>query len=344
MPLRFTKEHEWIRIEGDRGVVGITDFAQKALGDVVFVELPPLGAQIAKGVQAAVVESVKAASEVYAPASGEVVAVNEALAEDPAQVNADPLGAGWFFKIRIEHPEEIEPLLDQAAYDPIRRGLGIMRYLPLTEADRRGHAGHHRRRFGGGPVRRRAGGRAASTGCSICRRIRTRWRWSGRSAGSPPAMSARPAFRSFLGAGIYRHHIPASVDHLIQRGEFLTSYTPYQPEVAQGTLQYLFEFQTQVALLTGMEIANASMYDGATACAEALMMASRLTRRRRAILSGGLHPHYRDVDRHLWPLPEPRHRRAAAVVAGTREFGLLRHHSGYRLRRRPESRPVRPRP
>src|ERR1051325_10517047 len=99
----------------------------------------------------------------------------------------------------------------------------------------------------------------------------------------------------FLGCGAYRHHIPASVDHLIQRGEFLTSYTPYQPEVSQGTLQALFEFQTQVALITGMDVANASMYDGATACAEAVMMAGRITRRTRAVLSGSLHPHYRAV-------------------------------------------------
>jgi glycine dehydrogenase subunit 1 len=99
----------------------------------------------------------------------------------------------------------------------------------------------------------------------------------------------------FLGGGTYRHHVPAAVDHLIQRGEFLTSYTPYQPEIAQGTLQYLFEFQTQVALLTAMEVANASLYDGATSCAEAVMMAGRLTRRNKAILSGGLHPHYREV-------------------------------------------------
>ena len=99
----------------------------------------------------------------------------------------------------------------------------------------------------------------------------------------------------FVGGGAYRHHIPAAVDHLIQRGEFLTSYTPYQPELAQGTLQYLFEFQTQVALLTGMEVANASLYDGATACAEAVMMTNRLTRRGKAVLSGGLHPHYREV-------------------------------------------------
>ena len=100
---------------------------------------------------------------------------------------------------------------------------------------------------------------------------------------------------SFLGAGVYRHHVPAAVDHLIQRGEFLTSYTPYQPEVSQGTLQTLFEFQTQVALIMGMEVANASLYDGATACAEAVMMANRVTHRKKAILSGNLHPHYRDT-------------------------------------------------
>ena len=99
----------------------------------------------------------------------------------------------------------------------------------------------------------------------------------------------------FIGGGVYRHHVPAAVDHLIQRGEFLTSYTPYQPELAQGTLQSLFEFQTQVALLTGMEVANASLYDGATSCAEAVAMAHRITRRSKAVLSGGLHPHYREV-------------------------------------------------
>lgn len=103
----------------------------------------------------------------------------------------------------------------------------------------------------------------------------------------------------FVGAGAYRHHVPASVDHLIQRSEFLTSYTPYQPEIAQGTLQMLFEFQTQVANLTGMEVANSSMYDGSTGCAEAVLMAHRVTRRKKAVLSGGLHPHYAEVVRTL---------------------------------------------
>ncbi|WP_417675962.1 aminomethyl-transferring glycine dehydrogenase subunit GcvPA [Roseibium sp.] len=99
----------------------------------------------------------------------------------------------------------------------------------------------------------------------------------------------------FVGAGAYKHHVPATVDHLIQRSEFLTSYTPYQPEITQGTLQYLFEFQTQVARLTGMDVANASMYDGSTGTGEAVLMAHRVTRRNKAVLSGGLHPQYRDV-------------------------------------------------
>ena len=98
--------------------------------------------------------------------------------------------------------------------------------------------------------------------------------------------------RFFVGCGAYKHHVPASVDHIIQRSEFLTTYTPYQPEIAQGTLQSLFEFQSQVAALTAMDVANASMYDGSTACAEAAIMACRVTKRRRVVMSGGLHPHY----------------------------------------------------
>ncbi|WP_298424747.1 aminomethyl-transferring glycine dehydrogenase subunit GcvPA [Rhodoblastus sp.] len=108
----------------------------------------------------------------------------------------------------------------------------------------------------------------------------------------------------FVGAGAYKHHVPASVDHLIQRSEFLTSYTPYQPEISQGTLQVLFEFQTQVANLTGMEVANASMYDGSTATAEAILMAHRVTRRRKALVSGGLHPHYAETARTLSDMAE----------------------------------------
>jgi glycine dehydrogenase subunit 1 len=116
-----------------------------------------------------------------------------------------------------------------------------------------------------------------------------------RLAGKNLSAGAAPFF-----LGAYKHHIPASVDHLIQRGEFLTAYTPYQPEIAQGTLQVLFEFQTQVARLFGTDVANASMYDGSTACWEAIAMAGRVTRRKKAVLSGGLHPHYVGTAR-PWP-------------------------------------------
>jgi glycine cleavage system H protein len=114
--LRFTTEHEWIRLDGDLAVVGITDYAQSQLGDVVYVELPEIGRQLKKGKEAAVVESVKAASEVNAPASGEVAEVNEAIAADPAKVNADPMGEGWFIKLRLADPKELDGLLDEEAY------------------------------------------------------------------------------------------------------------------------------------------------------------------------------------------------------------------------------------
>ncbi len=114
--LKYSAEHEWIRIDGNIGTVGISDFAQQALGDVVFVELPEAGKQLSKGAEAAVVESVKAASEVYAPVSGEVVEINPALDDDSSLVNSDPTGKGWFFKIRLSDASELDALMDEAAY------------------------------------------------------------------------------------------------------------------------------------------------------------------------------------------------------------------------------------
>jgi glycine dehydrogenase subunit 1 len=169
-----------------------------------------------------------------------------------------------------------------------------MRYLPLTEEDRaemlaRVGVEHIDRLFDEIPAGKRLEGlldlpRAKSE--MEVERIMARLASRNMAAGSVPF---------FVGAGAYKHHIPASVDHLIQRSEFLTSYTPYQPEISQGTLQYIFEFQTQVAMLTGMDVANASMYDGSTATAEAVLMAHRVTKRRKAVISGGLHPHYAQV-------------------------------------------------
>ncbi|HVH74344.1 MAG TPA: glycine cleavage system protein GcvH [Stellaceae bacterium] len=122
--LRFTKDHEWIRLDGDIAVVGITDYAQSQLGDVVYVELPEIGRRVEKGKEAAVVESVKAASEVYAPVSGEVVETNAAIAAEPAKVNADAEGEGWFIKLKLADPKELDGLLDEAAYKRFVEGQG----------------------------------------------------------------------------------------------------------------------------------------------------------------------------------------------------------------------------
>ena len=116
MSLYFTKEHEWIRVEGDTATVGISDHAQQALGDIVFAEVPEAGRSLAKGQDAAVVESVKAASDVYAPVSGEVVEGNAAVADDPALINRDPEGDGWFFKLKLSDTAELDGLMDEAAY------------------------------------------------------------------------------------------------------------------------------------------------------------------------------------------------------------------------------------
>jgi glycine dehydrogenase subunit 1 len=169
-----------------------------------------------------------------------------------------------------------------------------MRYLPLTDADRAEMlktigAGSVDELFVDVPNAARLPGPVdlpAHKGELEVERALSKLAARNRPAGAGPF---------FCGAGAYRHHVPASVDHIIQRSEFLTSYTPYQPEIAQGTLQVLFEFQTQVAALTGLPVANASMYDGSTACAEAVMMAARITKRGKAVLSGGLHPHYAEA-------------------------------------------------
>ena len=116
MTTYFTREHEWIQVDGDTATVGITDHAQEALGDIVFTEVPEAGKQLSKGQEAAVVESVKAASDVYSPVSGEVAEGNQAVVDDPSLVNSDPEGAGWFFKIRLANSGELERLMDEAAY------------------------------------------------------------------------------------------------------------------------------------------------------------------------------------------------------------------------------------
>jgi len=116
MSLYFTKDHEWIRVEGDTATVGISDHAQEALGDIVFAEVPEAGRRVSKGQEAAVVESVKAASDVYAPVSGEVTEGNPTIADDPAVINRDAEGEGWFFKLKLDNPGELDGLMDESAY------------------------------------------------------------------------------------------------------------------------------------------------------------------------------------------------------------------------------------
>jgi len=124
MTLKYSKDHEWVRVDGATAVVGISDYAQTQLGDVVYVEVPEVGRKLEQGKEAAVVESVKAASEVYAPISGEVTAVNADLAGEPGRVNADPMGEGWFFKMTVAKPKELEVLMDEAQYKAYVEGLG----------------------------------------------------------------------------------------------------------------------------------------------------------------------------------------------------------------------------
>ena len=123
MAVKYSKDHEWISVEGDVGTVGISQYAQEQLGDVVFVDVPQAGRKIAKGESVAVVESVKAASDIYAPASGEVVEANAGLADSPGDVNADPMGKGWFFKVKLSNKGELDELMDQAAYDAFVKSL-----------------------------------------------------------------------------------------------------------------------------------------------------------------------------------------------------------------------------
>jgi len=124
MTLKYSKDHEWVRVDGATAVVGISDYAQTQLGDVVYVEVPEVGRKLEQGKEAAVVESVKAASEVYAPITGEVTAVNAKLAGEPGRVNADPMGEGWFFKMTVAKPKELEALMDEAQYKTYVEGLG----------------------------------------------------------------------------------------------------------------------------------------------------------------------------------------------------------------------------
>ena len=294
---RYTKEHEWVDVKGDVAAIGITDYAQHELGDVVFVELPKVGAKIEAGKTFGTVESVKAVSDIYAPVSGEVVEANGDLQNTPEKINSDPHGAGWLIKMRLANPAEISPYGRRGLRGLHRRAkqgsLCLMRYLPKSPAERQ-------------DMLAAIGAKSIDElFSSIPERFRLR-----EALHLPGPLSeteiieffkARAAensggYTSFLGAGVYNHLRSVVTDAIIQRGEFLTSYTPYQAEIAQGTLQAIFEFQTLMCQLTGQEVANASMYDGSTADDRSRADGRAPDRAAAACLwRARLHPEYRDV-------------------------------------------------
>ena len=292
--LKYHPEHDWARIDGDEATFGITWYAQDALGEVVFYDPPAVGTTVTANESYAEVESVKAVSDVFAPLSGEVVAVNEALADTPERINDDPYGDGWLVKVKLSDPGRGRRA---ARRRRVQEAAGeLSRYTSATDADRREMldaigvesldeifqsevpeevrldrpldlpAGHVR------------AGRERAPG-----------------ARSPRRNTSCDDEISFLGAGMYDHYVPALIDSIITRSEFLTPYTPYQPEISQGGLQVMFEYQTAISELTGLPVSNASMYEGPSSVASAAYLAKLENRRRRFVISRGVHPHSRET-------------------------------------------------
>ena len=307
-------------MKGDLGTIGLTHEAQCRLGDIVFLELPPVGTALEAGKALGVVESVKAVFEIYAPVSGEVVEVNGELKDAPEKVNSGPAWGGVAGQSTPERSRGDRRAdgrsglrgLCRAAFEGL---LPLMRYLPKSPAERDADARRHRRQiqlticFQAFPERFRLGEALKLPGpyseAEVIQYFKER------------ARENSVGYTSFLGAGVYNHLRSVVTDAIIQRGEFLTSYTPYQAEISQGTLQAIFEFQTLMCQLTGQEVANASMWDGSTATTEAVLMAERITRRRRVLVARSLHPEYREVLR--------TYARNSGLKLEEIPFGLRRH-------------------
>ena len=310
--LHYSESHEWVRVDGDIGTIGITDHAQKQLGEIVYLELPEVGHVYNADDEFGTVESVKAVSELYIPVSGEVVEVNKARGLRARHHQRRSPGR------RLAHQgQALDRRGDRQA--DVGRGLrglrargraGEVKFLPQSDAERRemlaaiGVASIDDL-FAAVP----AAVRQAPDLPDPLSEIEIRRFLGGLAAKN--ANARETAF--FLGGGVYNHYVSAIADQMLYRAEWLTSYTPYQPEVSQGTLQSIFEFQTHVCLLTGLEVANASLYEGASALVEALLMAERLSQGQEARGPFGRDPPRVPGDgAELLREPGPRDRRGAA--------------------------------
>ncbi len=270
--LLYHPEHDWVRIDdGDEtlAVFGITWYAQDALGEVVFFDPPAVGTTVSAGESYTEVESVKAVSDVIAPLSGEIVEVNEDLGDEPEAINGDPYGAGWMVKVRLSD-------VSREGRPAGRRRLRGDAGLTPTEGSREPLHRSHRGRPGSRCSPRSASSSVEELFDQIPDGVRLR-----RELDLPAGMSEQDVYAhlldlarrntsaedelTFLGAGMYDHYVPAAIDMLLGRSEFLTPYTPYQPEISQGGLQVMFEYQTAISELTGLPVSNASVYEGPSA-------------------------------------------------------------------------------
>ncbi len=270
--------------------MGITWLAQDALGELVHYEPPDVGSTVAKDSSYGEVESVKAVSDLISPLSGEVLEVNQLVVDAPETVNEDPYGDGWLVRIRLANAVGTRAAVVRCRLPEDRRGA--VSYLSLTDADRDAMLAT----IGVGTVE------------ELFRDIPAGVRFP-RELDVPPALTEVELQRHleelaarnvvdevcFLGAGIYDHHVPAVVDAVLQRGELLTAYTPYQPEMSQGVLQAVFEYQTAICELTGMDVSNASGYDGATVAADACFVAKHATGRTKIVVTEATNPQVRQV-------------------------------------------------
>ena len=278
--LKYHAEHDWARIEGDEAMLGVTWFAQDALGELVHFEAPADGGSTTKDASYGEVESVKAVSDVIAPLSGEILEVNQKVVDAPETVNDDPYGEGWLVRIRLSDPAEVDGLLDVDAYKQhlASSELGTATSRSPTPIARR-------------CWRRSASRRSRSSSATSRPGVRFEGELDLEPALSEPELVrhleelAAKNVDTTQGALVPRRRAsttttcPAIVDAVLQRGEFLTAYTPYQPEMSQGVLQAIFEYQTAICELTGMDVSNASGYDGTTVAADACLVAKHATGR-----------------------------------------------------------------